>query len=183
MTSIRDSEGHIFNPRLIAMIVFFSILIGILVTVLVMNGYLGVSKKAVIVPPPAQVLESVEPTILPKSSTVASTSAEQSDASSSALINLNIQKTIQIEILNGSGIAGQADLVKSSLSKVGFEQINTGNSTSVGQKTLILYKPTVSTDSILAISSALKDLGLENSAQENPDLDKVDVRIMTGKQQ
>lgn len=177
MTSLRDSQGHIFNPRLIAMIVFFVVLIGILVGVLVMNGYVGSSPK------PAPVTPPVVPVVIPSATPIdilennASISATENAASESAIVD-NIQRSIPIEVLASSANKAQADRVKSALSSIGFRNITTGDNQSVGLRTLILYRPTVTKSSLDAAVGVLKELGIDASAQESPDLDTVDVRIL-----
>lgn len=177
MTSIRDSEGRIFNPRLIGMIVFFIVLIGILIAVLYMNGYIGKPKPAPFVPPPPAAVEGVVPTatLAPETTPIASSSGETSTATPS--LSPNVQKNIIIEVVNDDQTASLATQIKSRLSALGFSQIKTGTTTSAGQRTLILYKPTVSTETLQAIVDELTSLGLQSSAQENPDLTGTDVRI------
>ncbi len=179
MTSLRDAEGHIFNPRLVAMIVFLTLLIGVLVMVLVMNGYLGAPKKAV-VPSAAPVTSTnVVLTQVPSITEESSESAvvNQNEASESAAQS-SIQSSIPIEILTNATNATQASRVLSSLSSVGFRNVLSKKNASIAQKTLILYSPTVTQSSLDAIVKVLRELGIEASAQENPDLGAVDVRIL-----
>lgn len=181
MTSIRDSEGKIFSPRLILMIIFFIALIGILVLVLYMNGYIGAKKTPPIISnvPTQTVTEKVlepTPTVEPVASSeaqVASNSAESADVS--------IQPNLSIEILNGSGVVGQADEIKSVLTKAGFKKFKTGNSTATSQKTLVLYTTKVSSNSLEAVISSIKEFDTQVSSQESPELSDVDMRIITGK--
>lgn len=184
MTSIRDSEGNIFNPRLIGMIVFFVVLIIVLVVILFTNGYIGGPKKKAVAPPPLAPVEVIEPTATVTPLDVIATSSAQTSEISEASVSAqfaNIQKEIVIEVLNSTSASVSATQVQARLSAGGFTGVRTGNSSSAGQNTLVLYRPSVTAGSLEAITQVLEALGLKNSAQQNPDLDEVDVRILIGR--
>jgi hypothetical protein len=173
MTSIRDSEGRIFNPRLIAMIVFFVVLIGVLLVVLYMNGYLG-GKQETPVSTPAPTVQEIVPTAIPEPVSVSVTETFGSDDAQ------NVEFSSIIEIVSDESTANQAELARTALAASGFSVVRVDNTSTVSQRTLVLYSPAVSADTIDAITTALDVAGLPSSAQENAELTGIDVRITIG---
>lgn len=183
MTSIRDSEGKIFSPRLIGMIVLFLGLIAVLIGVLYMNGYIGrKTPPPVISVSPVREENVVIPTPFISEQPIASISAESSLATQSAQQTTEpIQTNIAIEIASTSENASQAGVIRTALTQSQFTQISSSVSTTAGQRTLILYKATVTPSTLQAIIGALTKQNIDASAQESPDLSDVDVSIIVGR--
>lgn len=187
MTSIRDAEGKIFSPRLIAMIGFFIALIAILLGVLYMNDYIG--PKDVLIPTPSVQQTIQEPAVnldeIPEStieSIPSATSSGVTAATDSANIagQSAIQNNIKIEVLNGSGVTGKAEDVQEVLLSKGFSTVTTGNTPAVSQRTIIFHNPTVTVSTLTAIIEGLSTVEIESSVQENAELTSIDVRIVIG---
>lgn len=97
-------------------------------------------------------------------------------ASSSA--TLQDSKTT-IQVLNGSGIPGQADQIKSDLAKIGFTDITTGNSSGITlSKTLVVFKKSVPSSTRDTIAEILKKRFSDISVQETEE-NEFDVSITT----
>lgn len=88
---------------------------------------------------------------------------------------------ITIKILNGSGIAGQAQVVKNSLTSLNYSQIEVGNAKNQdAQSTKVTYSKEVPESYILEIKTELKKLleGVETKAAEEEQ--EFDIIITTG---
>lgn len=180
ITGFRDSEGKIFNPRLIFMIFFFVVLIGFLVVLLYTNGYLGNKPKPAAKPPAPASKESQTQVPSSKQTEVTPTLASESaQASSSASVG-QLKKEIKIEVLNGTSTTGFADKIKTALTDHGYEQVSVGNTTTVAQKTLMLHTSKVTSDIVEDLISQLKNQDVSVSVQKNDELSDVDVRILLG---
>lgn len=88
---------------------------------------------------------------------------------------------ITIQILNGSGIAGQAQIVKNSLTSLNYSQIEVGNAKNQdAQSTKVTYSKEVPQSYILEIKAELEKLlrGVETKATEEEQ--EFDIIITTG---
>lgn len=87
---------------------------------------------------------------------------------------------IKIEILNGSGIEGQAGKISSLLQEVGFSNVTTGNIDDFDQRTTITYKKTVLKDILTDITDAMKNDFPDPTLQVASQSSEYDVVITTG---
>lgn len=88
---------------------------------------------------------------------------------------------IKIEILNGSGVAGEADKIKTQLEEADFTDIKTGNAPTQSAASIsIVFKPTVHESYKKEIVSEVESLGYEVSVKENQEIDS-DIIITTKK--
>lgn len=153
------------NNSLLYLIPVFVVLIGILAWLIIGQRTARSSKRA-ITPTPIQQQIVITPTIpIP------------SVASESALI---IPKdTITIQILNGSGIVGQADEIKSVLEKEDYDQITTGNAPSLqSSRTLIIFKSRIPTSQREEIMTLVANIAGDVTTQQNEEID-TDILITT----
>ena len=89
------------------------------------------------------------------------------------------KELIAIQVLNGSGIPGQADLIKARLEDGGFVEVTTGNApTQTSEKTSIVFKPSTPRSYRQEITTALQLLGFDLSIREAEDIE-FDVLITT----
>lgn len=95
-----------------------------------------------------------------------------SGASLSAIIK---DDTTTIQILNGSGIPGQAEILRQGLQAVGFTNIQTGNSIVTLAKTLIVFSTRVSPETKNRIINAVKQ---EYSDVTTQDSDSVQSNVI-----
>lgn len=171
------------NQKLMALVIIFAVLIVILAGAIIFNNNRNNAYKASI--KQAEVIEDVEPikeTILIDSGS-ATSSAETSNSASvsattsnSAVLDLDQYK---IRVLNGSGISGQAGIVKSNLEKAGFKNIDVGNAQKISSnKTMVLLIPTLPTEVRALILDVVESIGQEYSIQENSELN-YDIVITT----
>ncbi len=152
------------NKRLYYMLAVFVVLAAILAFVY-FNQRNTKSKKVVIRQPttiPAQPIASTP------------TAAATSEAS------LTIKKeNLKIQILNGSGIPGQADTIRKELEDRGFDQITTGNATGVQtSRALIVVKKEVSEEDRNTIIEVIELFADDYTLQEKSDI-VMDVLITT----
>lgn len=87
---------------------------------------------------------------------------------------------IKIDVLNGSGTAGQATVIKNSLASLGYVTIDTGNAAEATEVTLVTFTPTVSTSLQQEIVAELKKSLAAISTQQVATADVYDVIITTG---
>lgn len=153
----------------ILVIIFF---IGFVIFILYDFGFLSflTAKKQQIVYPPAQKVSSIP--------TLALTPIVTQPASVSAILN---KSDIRIQILNGSGIAGQATTIKNQLVAQGFTNIQTGNAQGVNSTTTIAIfanqVPQSFRDSILSV---LNGTFTTIDSHQIPTSDTFEVSITTG---
>jgi hypothetical protein len=181
MTSIRDAQGKIFSPRLIAMIVLFVGLIGILITVLFMNGYLGQQKKPGVTPALTKKVSAIQPTVIATQAPTIAASLSAAPDLSVTPTTLPINKTISIEVQHAPDLVTQANTIVSILNQAGFSQLKKTEVASSGQKTLILYRSSVDQATLQAIITSLSNQNIQSSAQESNELIDVDVKIIIAK--
>lgn len=105
----------------------------------------------------------------------------QTPQSTPQLQTLPSKDEITIQVLNGTGIEGQASSVKSILEGLGYQQIETGNTTITGDsKTSISYSQAVPSSYITELEEKLAESFIEvitQKQQVNPDFD---ILITTG---
>ncbi|MCB9812977.1 MAG: LytR C-terminal domain-containing protein [Pseudomonadales bacterium] len=168
------------NKRLYILVGLFAILIIMLVGVIIFNSNRTYGPPIIDKIPPEleTIIETKKPSIASDSSQ-ASNSGELSEgisSSSSALLDLD-QYTLRV--LNGSGISGQANVVKSDLQKAGFKNIDIGNAQKISSnKTQILLNPKLPSEVRALLLNVLENFGQEYTIQENSELN-YDVVITT----
>lgn len=87
---------------------------------------------------------------------------------------------LKVVILNGSGQAGQAAIVQSKLTSLGFSQTETGNAATVSSgNTMMVLKPSVAQPLRQLLMTTLTDFGLQPLTTESSELAE-DIRITTG---
>lgn len=172
-TSITASEDILpkaeSNRRLYIMLVIFFILIAILGALF----YIRRKPKKIVKRTPVTNISPITaiPTIIP-------TIQEETISSSEGSL---AKERISIQILNGSGIPGQADTMKQSLEGKGFNNITTGNANGAqSNRTLIIFKKEVDENSRNEITKAIKLYLDDYLVQEKEDIDS-DVLIITAK--
>lgn len=89
--------------------------------------------------------------------------------------------TVRIEILNGSGIEGQAGKLSNLLQEIGYSDITTGNIDNSEQRTTITYKKSISKDALAEITDAIKNDFPDPTLQAASQSAKYDILITTGK--
>jgi hypothetical protein len=90
---------------------------------------------------------------------------------------------ISIEVLNGTGVAGQASFVKSKLEALGYEDITAGNADSQDEeRTVVTFATDVSKTHMDEITELLEKEYEDVSTKKGSLSGDLDVRIVTGKQ-
>lgn len=104
-----------------------------------------------------------------------------SDASLSAKVSPNFDKQqARVQILNGSGVAGQATKLKDRIASLDYKNIQTGNSTLSGQlETTVTYTPLIPTQTREELNNLLNSL-LEKVVVNEGSLDNLDILIVSG---
>lgn len=158
------------NKRLYVLVGVFAVLIVTLIAF-----YLYMQKKRAPKPISRQQNNITAPTtapILPSPTPI--------EASPTATLKPDISKDeIEILVLNGSGISGEADRVKSRLEEADFTNIVTGNApTQDSEKTSIVFKPRVPRAYRDEITTMIKSLGYQITTRENDEITS-DVLITT----
>lgn len=89
------------------------------------------------------------------------------------------KEEMEIQVLNGSGIAGQAGKVKEQLEALGYKNIQTGNAeVNEEETTVILFKTSVASESAQEIIEGVKKV-VKEVTQESTESAGVDVLITT----
>lgn len=145
---------------------FFTITAVFIVITLI--NYFKIQPGKQILPTKISVLKASPPPI-------ASASAESSASA-------KLKNELTIDILNGTGTAGQALRVKNQLSELGFSNIETGNAEGVlTTKTIIIFSKNVADGIKKEITDALKENFITVTNQNDADEVKFDILITTGK--
>ena len=93
-------------------------------------------------PLPATQIPVSTPTVAGSSTTNPTESPEI--ASSAAIIDEADVEDLTVQILNGSGVSGQADIIRRELQTIGFQTIRTGNANGINlPRTLIVFSENV----------------------------------------
>lgn len=91
------------------------------------------------------------------------------------------KEDITIQILNGSGIEGQASALKEQLESLGFTNIETGNAGGTPAKeTTVIFTSKVSSDILDQILAELEETFESVSSQEETEVAEFDIIITTG---
>jgi hypothetical protein len=94
------------------------------------------------------------------------------------------KEELRLQILNGSGVTGQAGFVKEQLEEIGFTNIETGNAEGSGDtETVVAYLKTVSSEVLEELVEELEGIFVEVSRQEAEEEDEYDIIITTGQTQ
>lgn len=156
------------NVTLLYLIPVFVVLIAILVW-LIINQQNARNSKRTASPAPSRASAQVAPTI----------PAVLPQEESTREVELLAKETIQIEVLNGSGIPGQADDVRELLVEGGYTNVTTGNSPTLqSSRTLIIFKSRIPIQQREEISDLISDIVGEVTSQINEEIE-VDVLITT----
>lgn len=100
----------------------------------------------------------------------------------SPIENTAPKNQISIQILNGSGVPGQANALKEKLNEAGYTTISTGNAqTQESATTLVVIKPTVQIYHRNEIDNIVRSLGFKSALNQNSEID-VDVLITIRKE-
>lgn len=103
-------------------------------------------------------------------------------ASPSATISLVAKSTIKIQILNGSGTPGQAEILRRALIKDGFTNVTTGNASSINaEKTLIAFNAPVPLNVRAEVIKIVKGNFSENISEKEVKTDNTDIIITTAR--
>lgn len=87
---------------------------------------------------------------------------------------------LKIQVLNGTGIAGEAGLLTSALKALGYTDITAGNaSTQNATDTQVTFASTVSQDVVTEITNKLKDM-YTSVTTGNSTLSGFDIQVVTG---
>lgn len=101
-------------------------------------------------------------------------------ATSTPAVQTKNRKELTVNILNGSGISGQATLVEGLLKKANFNNITTGNVLRVNTAdTIIIFSPNVSQADRKSILDTLRNV-VNNIVEKSEDLSSFDISITTG---
>ena len=93
---------------------------------------------------------------------------------------LTDKSAIKIQILNGSGIEGQAGKLSDLLQGVGYNNVTTGNTNNLEQRTTIMYKKLVPKDMLTDITDTIKNDFPDPTLQEASKSAEFDILITTG---
>ncbi len=155
------------NSRLYIMVAVFFILVSILAALFIMR------KKPKTV--------KIEPTPAISTPMKQQEAIELPTSSPSGMLTIS-KEMLTIEILNGSGVPGQADTIRKQLLEKDFNNITTGNAPGVQTtRTLILVKKDVSETDRNQIIEVIKLFAEDYTLQEKDDID-VDILITTSRQ-
>lgn len=158
------------NKTLYYLIPVFVIAIGILVWLILSQRSAASKPRTTISPVPTRTSarQSATPTIVP---TVVVTSSP-----SATLLS---KDTITFQVLNGSGIPGQADTVRDALIEKEYTSITTGNAPALrSSRTLIVYKSRIPEAQVKEIVDIVSPIVGEVSTQVNEEI-SYDVLITT----
>ena len=94
---------------------------------------------------------------------------------------LTDKSAIKIQILNGSGIEGQAGKLSNLLQGIGYSNVAIGNTNDLEQRTTITYSKLLPKDLLLGITEAIKNDFPDPTLQETSQSGEFDILITTGK--
>ncbi len=90
------------------------------------------------------------------------------------------KSTIKIEVLNGTGIAGEAGLLSDALKDLGYTSVTTGNASNQNAtETVVMFSPTIDQAVITEITGKLKELYTTVTTDNTKPADS-DIEITTG---
>lgn len=171
----QTKSSHSLTFLLVIFVFLFIVLI-----VLVLNQIWSTKKTPLQLN--SQNLLPIQISVLPTISTI--NSEEQLSTASSRLASssANIKvEDLEVQILNGSGLPGQAEMVKKQLTRLGYKNIAIGNAGSIAtEKALIIVSQTLPHEVRNQLMSILKKIFVEVSLQENNE-SKFDITIITAR--
>ncbi len=91
------------------------------------------------------------------------------------------KSAIKIQILNGSGIEGQAGKLSNLLKGAGYNNVTIGNVNNLEQRTTIIYNKLLPKDVLVGITDAMKNDFPDPTSQETSQSAEYDILITTGK--
>lgn len=149
--------------KLIYIIIAFLLVIG-LITFLVFKGS-GASEEIEVTPAPEEQLEDVA-TPQPEETATPAPEVDKED--------------VEIKILNGTGVSGEAGYLSGQLKALGYKTIDTGNaSSSDATVTEVVFSSSMSSTIVDEITTKLKELYKSVESSTSNSL-SVDVEITTG---
>lgn len=181
VTYSSSSDGKNKKPsktnRIFILVGVFVMLLGVLVAV-----FLWTQQQNQIPPPDPQTTVTDIPTTIPVSAPpVASTSATPV-ATSSSTINSDDVENLRVQILNGSGVVGQADIIRRRLVQTGFSRIETGNAAGVNlPKTLIVFSKQVPANVRSKVVADVEELSRTQVATQETTQTTFDIIITTAR--
>lgn len=104
---------------------------------------------------------------------------EEASPSATAVATLDKSK-LKLQVLNGSGIVGQAGGIKDKLAKAGFENIKTGNLPDKRLNASASFAAVVAKPEREEILKVLEDIFIKVDTEESSDSGEFDVHIITG---
>lgn len=159
------------NNRVFVLVGVFIILIGALVAVLLLRKPDEKKQQKVAATPipvatiPATLTLTNPP---PTTTQVASASA-------------SLKSQTSIQILNGSGVAGQADQLKAAIEDAGYTSVSTGNAPTLqSARSLVVFKPTVTAEVRTEINNLVTEIIGPVTVQDNAEISG-DVIITTAR--
>jgi len=90
------------------------------------------------------------------------------------------KSAIKIQILNGSGVEGQAGKLSDLLKGAGYNNVTIGNTNNLGQRTTIIYNKLLPKDMLVGITDAMKNDFPDPTLQETSQSAEYDILITTG---
>jgi hypothetical protein len=112
---------------------------------------------------------------------VVSTPEPEATQAPTATPEASVDKSqLKVEVLNGTGIAGDAGLVKRELEKLGYKSVEAKNADSQNEtRTTVTYGGSVSQDDVDEIVKMLEKI-YEQVRTRKGSLDGADIRVVTG---
>lgn len=154
------------------------IIIGFLLTIITILGSLLVVMYFKLPLPYSNLQKNIKISENTSATTNAESISPQPATESAALS----KEQLEITILNGTGIAGQATKVKDLLIELGFLKVSTDNATGAkAEDTVIVFSPRVVDSLRQEIMDNLKEIFISISAQTNSATSSADILITTGK--
>lgn len=130
------------------------------------------SNQAVASPSPTSFFSVSSPTPIPSPSESASASASPTSSD---------KADISVEILNGTGVPGEAAFLQGQLKSMGFEDIKTANGSSQSETaTTVTFARSVPESIQDELEAKLKTLYTEVKVSTSSTLSGIDIRILTG---
>lgn len=172
-----DVKAHLPIKQYFLLFVSIAILIGALLYVLLSLGViknpLGGSNSIATQSASLSSAPSPSPTI----------SSETESALNSASPSAPLTKeTVRIQILNGSGIEGQAGSIRSLFIAEGFNEIETGNAEDIKEITVIQFAKNVPDELQKDIASIVEKVSPNPDVKKNEILKNYDIIITTGRE-
>ncbi|MBI2031890.1 MAG: LytR C-terminal domain-containing protein [Candidatus Levybacteria bacterium] len=178
-----DEEDEELKPhqsikQYLMLIISVAILIGALsytlISLGIINNPFGGGKNT-------SATDSASLTAMPTATPTLSPDIENALNSASSSVSLT-RETVKIQILNGSGIEGQAGTIESVLADLGYLEIETGNTDAIKEITVIQYKNGVSDEMQSEINGAVNEISSKPDVLKNQTIENFDIIITTGRE-